>query len=215
MTRVKICGIRTLADALSAAEAGTDFIGMVFVPNRRRRLGVAEAKAIADGVRAVQANPPRLVGLFADQPLPEVNEVIRAAGLDSAQLCGAESPEYCGRVAAEVIKVVHVNGSVGGAAVLAERVEIYQEAGHLVTLDRMVEGLQGGTGRSFDWAIAADLSQQGHSFLLAGGLTPENVTDAIAQVHPWGVDVSSGVETDGLQDPDKIRAFVRRARQAA
>ena len=215
MTRVKICSVRTVEDALTAAEAGADFIGMVFVPNRRRRLEVHEAKTIADGVRAAHANLPRLVGIFADQPLPEVNDIIAAAGLDSAQLCGDESLEYCGRVNAEVIKVVHVTDSVGSAADLKHRIDGHQAAGHLVTLDRMVDGLQGGTGQSFDWAIAVELSRQGHSFLLAGGLTPDNVGSAVARVHPWGVDVSSGVETDGVKDPEKIRAFVRRAREAA
>jgi phosphoribosylanthranilate isomerase len=82
-----------------------------------------------------------------------------------------------------------------------------------VTLDRRVEGLQGGTGQSFDWSIAAGLSQRGHTFLLAGGLTPDNVAQAIATVQPWGVDVSSGVETGGVKDHQKIRAFIRNARK--
>ena len=88
----------------------------------------------------------------------------------------------------------------------------YLESGCYVTLDRLVEGLQGGTGQSFDWEVAAQLSQRGYQFLLAGGLTPENVAQAVAQVNPWGVDVSTGVETGGLKDEEKIRAFVRNAR---
>ena len=90
----------------------------------------------------------------------------------------------------------------------------YQEAGCYVTLDRLVEGLQGGTGQSFDWGVAAQLSRGGYEFLLAGGLTPENVAQAVQQVNPWGVDVSSGVETGGHQDEEKIRAFIHNARTA-
>ena len=82
----------------------------------------------------------------------------------------------------------------------------------MITLDRLVEGLQGGTGESFDWTIAAELSQQGHSFLMAGGLSPDNVTYAVAMAHPWGVDVSSGVETDGVKDHQKIRDFIQNAK---
>ena len=214
MIRVKICGVRSLEDALVAAEAGTDYMGIVFVSNRSRRLEVAAARAITDGVRTAHANSSRLVGLFADQPLAEVNGVIRDAALDVVQLCGIESLDYCDQVDAQVIKVVHVTTNAATVSSLAERVADYQEAGHLVTLDRMVDGLQGGTGQSFDWHIAAQLAQRGHSFLLAGGLTPDNVADAVAQVRPWGVDVSSGVETDGVQDQEKIRAFVRRAKEA-
>jgi phosphoribosylanthranilate isomerase len=90
----------------------------------------------------------------------------------------------------------------------------FRDAGHLVTLDRQVDGWPGGTGQSFDWDIAARLSQPGREFLLAGGLTPDNVAQAIAKVRPWGVDVSSGVETGGVKDPEKIRAFVENARLA-
>ena len=88
----------------------------------------------------------------------------------------------------------------------------YQNAGCRITLDRLVTGLQGGTGQSFDWNIAAALSQKGHQFLLAGGLTPDNVAAAIRQSHPWGVDVSTGVETNGDKDPVKIRAFIAQSR---
>ncbi len=100
----------------------------------------------------------------------------------------------------------------GGFASLEAQVRLFRDAGHMVTLDRLVEGIPGGTGHSFNWEIAARLSERGHSFLLAGGLTPGNVAQAVAKVQPWGVDVSSGVETDGVKDHQKIKAFISNAR---
>ena len=213
--QVKICGVRTLEDALIAAEAGADFIGLVFVPGRRRRLETSHAAAIVSGVKNALPNAPKFVGLFADQPLSEVNQTIQACGLDVSQLCGSESLEYCRQTDSQVIKVLHVPDSASGesdAAEFASHLETYADAGNIVTLDRLVEGLQGGTGQSFDWGIAANLSGLGHRFLLAGGLTPDNVSAAVSTVKPWGVDVSSGVETGGVQDPEKIKQFIRAAR---
>jgi phosphoribosylanthranilate isomerase len=217
MTHIKICGVQKLDDALVAADAGADFIGIVFVPERRRRLSIEEARAIVDELRIATSSPPRIAGLFADQPLEEVNHTIEACGLELAQLCGQESLDYCSQVQAQIIKVLHISGTAcadGDIDRMAENIEMYCSAGHLVNLDRLVAGLQGGTGQSFDWSIAARLSQRGHSFLLAGGLTPENVAQAIATAQPWGVDVSTGVETNGVKDPQKIRAFIRNARQS-
>ena len=217
MTKVKICGIQELADAQVAAEAGADFVGLVFVPGRRRRLDIDAARTIVSGLKAASGKTPQVVGLFADQSPDEVSRTIQACGLDLAQLCGDETPDYCNGVRGRVIKVLHVpEGAPGDGAIadLAERVRIYREAGHLVALDRQVRGLHGGTGRSFDWNIAAALSNRGHSFLLAGGLSPDNVAEAVSVVRPWGVDVSSGVETDGSKDPNKIRTFIGNARQS-
>ena len=215
--RVKICGIRALEDALAAAEAGADFIGMVFVPERHRRITPQEAKVIVDGVKEQSGRVPRVVGLFADQPIDEVNGIVDYCGLDLVQLCGVETVDYAGQVGCGVIKVVHVAESATAAddAGTGEKVKDFSGVGHLVTLDRYVQGVQGGTGKGFDWGVAASLSQAGHPFLLAGGLSPENVAEAITEVRPWGVDVSSGVETDGNKDHEKIRAFMTNARTAA
>ena len=221
MIRTKICGIQSTEEAISAAEAGADYFGLVFVPARRRRLVVAAAAEIVDELRSLIPEPPRAVGLFADQPLEEVAQTINSCGLDMAQLCGKESPEYCrqvtARTGADIIKVMHVPvsemaESCGNRSGVGARLDPYLETGCHVTLDRLVEGLQGGTGQSFDWEVAARLSRQGYEFLLAGGLTPENVAQAVAQVRPWGVDVSTGVETGGRKDGEKIRAFINNAR---
>ncbi len=217
MIQVKICGIGNPEDACAAAEAGADFIGMVFVPERRRRIAPDGAKAIVDAVRALPEGAPRMVGLFANQPLEEVNATVAHCGLDAAQLCGRESVAYATAVDCQAIKVVHVPASAqapGDVPQLAARLREYSESGCLVTLDRLVEGLQGGTGQSFNLEVAASLSGRELPFLLAGGLTPANVGRAISIVRPWGVDVSTGVETLGKKSRQKIRRFVENARHA-
>ncbi len=217
MTAIKICGIQRAEDAVAAAAAGADFVGLVFVPQRRRRLTEEQAAQIVKALTACRGKTPQVVGLFADQPIDEVNRHIATCPLEQVQLCGKESLDYCGQVLAPVIKVIHVpEGGVqdGDIVRLAERIQKYQNVGHLVTLDRQIEGLQGGTGEYFDWSIAARLAQAGHKFLLAGGLTPDNVAEAVRSVVPWGVDVSSGVETGGVKDPTKIHAFIQQVRQA-
>ena len=217
MIRVKICGLGTPADARAAAEAGADYIGMVFVPERRRRITPDAAREIVESVRALDGPSPHAVGLFADQSLEEVNEVVAHCGLEAVQLCGQESVDYAASVDCQVIKVVHVPASYRApddVPELAGRVQEYADAGCLVTLDRLVEGIQGGTGQSFDLDVAASMSSRGSSFLLAGGLTPANVGRVISVVRPWGVDVSSGVETIGKKDRRKIRRFVENARHA-
>ena len=132
MIRVKICGIGTPADACIAAEAGAEFIGMVFVPERHRRITPDAAREIVDAVHDLDAPHPRMVGLFADQPLEEVNETIAHCGLDAVQLCGKESVEYTADVDCQVVKVVHVPASYRApddVPQLAERVGEYADAG--------------------------------------------------------------------------------------
>ena len=215
MTRVKICGIQGGGDALTAARAGADFVGLVFVPNRRRRLDEERAMGIVSALRENLGQPPKVVGLFADQPLEELAQVVRRCGLDMVQLCGAESLEYCDQAGVPVIKVVHVPDALpvdDAATRVCDVAGALKDRGHTVTLDRQVEGLQGGTGQSFNWAIAQAVASKGLPFFLAGGLTPENVGAAVRTVGPWGVDVSSGVETGGVKDASKIGAFVHAVR---
>ena len=220
MTTIKICGIQRAEDAVAAAVAGADFVGLIFVPKRRRRLTEGQTAQIVEELTehpgGTLQRTPQVVGLFADQPIDEVNRHIESCPLERVQLCGSESLNYCEQVQAPVIKVIHVpegGAQDGDLDRLAESIQKYRDAGHLVTLDRQVDGLQGGTGQSFDWSIAARLAQAGHEFLLGGGLTPENVAEAVRSVAPWGVDVSSGVETGGVKDATKIRAFIQQVRQ--
>ncbi len=220
MTRFKVCGLRSLGHALVAADAGADFLGFVFVHGVRRQIGEEQAAAIIGEYRRLRGDDgPRLVGLFANQPLEEVNRIASSCGLDYVQLCGDEPPEYWARVEARVIKQVKVRDDVPREQAVQrvlEQVAQVVSHGALPLLDRYEAGALGGTGRTFDWGVAREVAAR-HDFLLAGGLSPDNVEQAIAAVGPWGVDVSSGVETDGVKDPRKILAFaeaVRRARPA-
>ena len=215
MTRVKICGNREASDLMVAAEAGADFIGLIFVPGRRRTLDEDRAIRMITALREQVASPPKIVGIFADQPLEEVDRLVRRCGLDMVQLCGGESLDYCGKIEVPVIRVLHVSDALDIANAVDNLSRELMEVGgrgHLATLDRRVGGLQGGTGQSFNWDIARTLSSRGFQFLLAGGLTPENVGPAVSMVRPWGVDVSSGVETGGAKDVEKVRAFIRAVR---
>ena len=231
MTKLKICGLRETGHAMAAAEAGADFLGFVFVPGVRRQLSETQARDVIQAYRSLRGQiGPRLVGLFANQPLDEVNRIVRSCDLDYAQLCGDEPPEYWDRVEAGVIRQIKVRGDMPREGGLSDRgrddmlrkravidtprrVEEVASAGHIPLLDRHEAGALGGTGRSFDWTIAQEIARD-HEFLLAGGLTPENVPHAIATVDPWGVDVSSGVETVGAKDLAKIAAFAERVRHA-
>jgi phosphoribosylanthranilate isomerase len=153
-----------------------------------------------------------MAGIFVNQPIDEVVAVAEACGLDYVQLSGAEDADYCRMVAARsgrpVIKVVRLADPQAAADV-----EAYAGAGGVALLlaDAAVDGLWGGTGRAWDWRTAAGLAAR-YPLLLAGGLTPENVQEAVAAVRPWGVDVASGVETDGMTDPMKVRAFIARTK---
>ena len=215
MTRTKICGIQKESHALEAAHAGADFIGLVFVPGRRRCVDEDQALRIISALREEVDSPPKVVGLFANQPIEDVDRAIERCGLDMVQISGGESLDYCGQLAVPVIRVLHVADSMpleDAAASLSQDMEESTEQGHMLTLDRKVDGLEGGSGLSFDWDIAEVLSGWGFDFFLAGGLTPENVGQAIKQVRPWGVDVSSGVETGGVKDGKKIRDFIKAVR---
>ena len=146
-----------------------------------------------------------MVGLFANQTLEEVNEIINACDLDYAQLCGSEPESYWDKVSVDVIRQVKIGELNSTETINLELEKIYQ-AGCLPLLDKYEKGSLGGTGLSFDWRVVKELNLS-KKFLLAGGLNPENVNDAIKVSHPWAVDVSTGVETDGDKDPQKIRSF--------
>ena len=217
MTEFKICGLRDVDSALVAADRGAAFLGFNFVPGVRRQLTLKRGREIIDEYRRRRKKAgPRLVGLFADQPLEEVNRIALYCGLDMVQLCGDEPPEYWDGVELPVIRQVKVPKEGPRDEVVASLTERVQEAANHASvplLDRKESGSLGGTGLSFDWSLATEVSKR-YEILLAGGLTPENVGRAIATAAPWGVDVSSGVETGGTKDRQKIAAFARAVSKA-
>lgn len=204
MTKVKICGITTLDDALMAVEAGADALGFVFFEKSPRCLGPDAA------ARIIEQIPPliQVVGLFVNAELDFVNRTADSCGLDLVQLHGDESPAYCRLVRRRVMKAFRVRGPESLA-----RMGEYQVAAYL--LDAYSPNAYGGTGHKFDWDCAVAAKDKG-PIVLAGGLTPENVDAAVAQVAPYAVDVSSGVESSpGRKDPEKVRLFIERAKHPA
>ena len=218
MTEFKICGMRSLEHALAAADAGASMLGFVFVPGVRRRVPIEQAQQVISSLREIRgAECPRIVGLFANQPLEEVNNIINRCELDFAQLCGDEPPSFWDNVDSWVIRQVKVDDSIPRQEAVSDALRQIDEVVsrlHLTLLDKRVKGALGGTGHTFDWSIASEIAKR-HPVFLAGGLAPENVRQAIDTVRPWGVDVSSGVETDGIKDTAKIAEFARIIRAAA
>ncbi|MEX0762755.1 MAG: phosphoribosylanthranilate isomerase [Dehalococcoidia bacterium] len=214
MPKVKICGLRDAASALAAADAGADFLGVVFVEGVRRQVQPSDARAFVDqyrdGRQHTDAPPPKLVGLFRNQPADWVNQVVTEIGLDYVQLCGEEDEAYISQLSTPVFRQVRVKEDASPAGLTGE-VAPHLASGRIVVLDRYDAKLPGGGGEVFDWSAAVGIAAEEH-VLLAGGLTPENVRSAIDRLHPWGVDVSSGVEVNGTKDPSRIRAFVQAAR---
>ncbi|MGB4600575.1 MAG: phosphoribosylanthranilate isomerase [Trichlorobacter sp.] len=203
MTRVKICGITSLEDALTAVEAGADALGFVFFAKSPRHIFPEQA------ARIISQLPPfvQAVGLFVNEEADTVNEVADLCRLDLVQLHGDEPPDYCRQFKRRLLKAFRVR-----SLTCLDPINNYQVAGYL--LDTFSPSFYGGTGLSFNWEIAAEAVKRHQRIVLAGGLTPDNVAEAISQVRPYGVDVSSGVEAaPGKKDRDKLRAFLQNAKE--
>ena len=199
--RVKICGITRVEDALIASQSGADAIGLVFYPGSKRNVGIATATAIA------QALPPfvSLVGLFVDAPDAQVQSVLDVVPLSLLQFHGNESETQCARWGKRYIKAFRVRPGYS----IEQMVSPYTSACGFL-LDSYQPGVMGGTGELFDWRLIP--AQLHKPLILAGGLSPANLTQAISRVRPYGVDVSSGVEhKPGIKDHDKIKAFIKAA----
>lgn len=212
--KIKICGLRDTEAALVAARSGADYLGFVFVEGVRRQLQPAQGMMVVRGFRIRgyrRGKPgPKLVGLFRNQPVEVVNNIARVVDLDLVQLNGDEDETYIRKMWKPVIRQVRVKQGATPADV-ESLVQPHLDAGRIVLLDRHDEKVPGGGGVAFDWASAVGVASR-ERVLLAGGLTPENVQAAISRLHPWGVDVSTGVETDGVKDHGKIEAFIAAAR---
>jgi len=203
---VKVCGITRLEDGLAAAARGAWAIGFVFWPPSPRSIDPERAGGIA------RAMPPGIIraGVFVDASEAEILSVAERAGLDAVQLHGSEPPELvraCARRLPLVMKALRV-----GPGFRAEEADPYEDA--LLLLDAKSERAPGGTGEVFEWSLAAAFAR-GRRVVLAGGLRPSNVRDAIAAVRPFAVDVSSGVESaPGVKDPEALEAFFRAVHEA-
>jgi phosphoribosylanthranilate isomerase len=202
-TRVKICGITNVEDALQAVEAGADALGFVFYDKSPRYVTPGEVQKI------IAELPPLVttVGLFVNEPVPRIRRTMTAARLDVVQLHGDEQPEDCLIEPLRVIKALRVKDidSLAGA-------EQYQVSALL--LDAWSDDAYGGTGEQFDWQLVKRLTAQ-RPLILAGGLNPANIIDAVRQVKPYAVDVSSGVEASaGKKDHQKVAEFICRVRNA-
>jgi phosphoribosylanthranilate isomerase len=215
--QIKICGLRSAEAALVTADAGAHYLGFNFVEGVRRQLQPDEGTQIIAEYRAAQlesssTNRPAVVGLFLNRDPDFVNEIARKAGLDYLQLCGDEDANYISKLELPIFKMVRVKDGTTPAD-LDQIVSPLLSANNGVLLDVYDKKMPGGSGKSFDWSAAENIANR-ENVMLAGGLNPENVGDAIAQLSPWGVDVASGVETDGVKDPERIRAFIDAVRSA-
>ena len=198
-TRVKICGITRVEDALNAVRSGCDAIGLVFYANSARCVTPSRAAEI------VAVLPPFVttVGLFVDAPAEEVASVLAQVPLDLLQFHGDEPPEFCASFNRPYMKAVRVRADTN----LLQYAARYAGASALL-LDAYQEGVPGGTGLTFDWSLIP--SQISKPLVLAGGLNPDNVAEAIRRIRPYAVDVSGGVERDkGIKDAARIAAFMQ------
>jgi phosphoribosylanthranilate isomerase len=200
--RVKICGITNVHDALAAADCGADAVGFVLYPTSPRYIDVKTVKNI------IAQLPPFVttVGVFADTEERQIRSTVEACGLDVIQLQGDEPADLCRRLGGRVIKAIRIRDKFSLNRMIPYKVRAF-------VLDTYREGQLGGTGETFDWSLAVEAKKFG-KIILAGGLTPENIRQAIEQVRPYGVDVSSGVEERlGKKDHLKLKRFIETAKQ--
>jgi phosphoribosylanthranilate isomerase len=205
MVRIKICGVTNLEDARLAADLGAHALGFIFYPKSPRSVRPEVAREIIDNL------PPLVitVGVFVDEEAAVVRGIAETVGLDWLQLHGQESPEYCCSLGRRVIKGFRIKDR-GSLSLLSD----YQGSVQAFLLDTYKAGTAGGTGETFDWALARQAGELG-PIILAGGLTPANVAQAIHAAQPAAVDVASGVEAaPGKKDPEKLKAFFTAVKEA-
>ena len=209
--RVKICGIRDKKTALEISRAGADAVGFVFAHSKRQ-----VEPDVAREIKAVLPPFVSAVGVVADMDVEEVAQIAAYCNLDVIQLHGAESPEYCakllGKIPAKIIKSIPVPVDIDAVA-LQDRIATYEAYVQAFLFDTAFGGVFGGSGRTFNWRLLQELKIK-KPWLLAGGLNPDNVGEALQIVKPYGVDVSNGVETaPGIKDYTRIEAFIQSVRR--
>ena len=198
--KVKVCGMTSLKDALVAVEGGADAVGFIFYKKSPRSVTMKTVREI------VLELPPFVdtVGVFVDETAEQINKIADYCNLDIIQLHGDESPTFCKKIRRKVIKAFRIKDMQS-----VKKLSSFQVSGFL--LDTFSENLHGGTGKVFDWNLALPAKKFG-PVIMAGGLTPNNVQQAVRQIRPYGVDVCSGVESEpGIKDHKKVRAFLKNA----
>jgi len=209
MTHIKICGITNLADARYASGAGADFLGFIQHEDSPRYIAPDMARDIISWVYG--AHP---VGVFVNRDADDVNQICEKAGFEFVQLHGGESLEYCKKMDRPIIKVFHIDAETTEEDLTNEFAR-FESVSEYFLVDTGSEPARGGTGKTFDWSVLEPISSP-LPLILAGGLGPDNVAEAISRVHPFGVDVSSGVEeSPGRKDFERIDNFVRAIRDEA
>jgi len=203
MTKIKICGIKTEKDALAAMNAGADLIGFNFYSKSPRHIDVGICRDIMSVMR--RYGHVTYVGVFVNASVQEIHATMETCGLGLAQLHGDETPEMLSALGEKAFKAFR--------GVPADVKGYVRSESPALLVDAAVKGVYGGSGVTADWSAAAVLAKR-YPLLLAGGLTPENVAEAVRQVKPWGVDVASGVESEpGRKDAKKMSAFVKAVNQ--
>jgi phosphoribosylanthranilate isomerase len=198
--KVKVCGMTSLKDALNAVEGGADAVGFIFYKKSPRSVTMKTVREI------VLELPPFVdtVGVFVDETAEQINKIADYCNLDIIQLHGDESPTFCKKIRRKVIKAFRIKDMQS-----VKKLSSFQVSGFL--LDTFSDNLHGGTGKVFDWNLALPAKKFG-PVIMAGGLTPNNVQQAVRQIRPYGVDVCSGVESEpGIKDHKKVRAFLKNA----
>lgn len=202
MTKIKICGITNLEDALMAVDYGADALGFIFSSESKRKIEPDRAGQI------IAKLPPfvKTVGVFVNQSAEEIKKIHKKTNFDLIQLHGNESPTFCNNFKLKILKAIHIK----------DKTDLFKMTEYKVSafvLDTKVEGMFGGTGKTFDWNLAEEAKKLG-PVILSGGLNPNNVAEAISSVNPYAVDVATGVEIEpGIKDPDKLQAFINSVKQ--
>ena len=209
MTKIKICGLKLKNDFEFVASLNVDYAGIIFVENVKRQISTTEAEKISDAMNKI-SNPPKLVGLFADQKLEYIKKIYHRYGLDHVQLCGSENEEFLNELDIPFIKQIKLKNNINFQEIF-NQIEFVKSIGGLVSIDTYKEGHYGGSGKLINLSDAKKIINK-YKVFLSGGLNSDNITNIIETIKPWAVDVSSGVELNNKKNMNKIEKFVNNVR---